>query len=103
LRKEILIPAIIHSLERKYITDTEAKILKKVVELQRIQASDLKELFPGKLNAELSRQIKRLIDKKMLVPESDGARKYIIRFDNNFLLRGIIKSLGEKGFLPIKD
>ncbi len=103
LRKEILIPTIIHSLERKYITDTEAKILKKVVELQRIQASDLKELFPGKLNAELSRQIKRLIDKKMLVPESDGARKYIIRFDNNFLLRGIIKSLGEKGFLPIKD
>jgi Fic family protein len=103
LRKEILIPAITHSLERKYITDTEAKILKKVVELQRIQASDLKELFPGKLNAELSRQIKRLIDKKMLVPESDGARKYIIRFDNNFLLRGIIKSLGEKGFLPIKD
>ena len=103
LRKEILIPTIIHSLERKYITDTEAKILKKVVELQRIQAADLKELFPGKLNAELSRQIKRLIDKKMLVPESDGARKYIIRFDNNFLLRGIIKSLGEKGFLPIKD
>jgi len=103
LRKEILIPAITHSLERKYITDTEAKILKKVVELQRIQASDLKELFPGKLNAELSRQIKRLIDKKMLVPESDGARKYIIRFDNNFLLRGIIKCLGEKGFLPIKD
>jgi hypothetical protein len=56
-----------------------------------------------KIDAEVSRQIRKLIDKKMLVPEKEGARKYVIRFDNNYLLRGIIKSLGEKGFLPIQD
>ena len=39
----------------------------------------------------------------MLVPEKEGARKYIIRFDNNFLLRGGIKVLDEKGFLPVRD
>ena len=39
----------------------------------------------------------------MLEPEKEGARKYMISFNNNFLLRGIITSLGEKGFLPIKD
>lgn len=103
LKKEILMPAIVHSLERKYITDTESKIFKKVIKNQVIQAGDLKELFAGKLNSEVSRQIKKLIDKKMLVPESKGARKYVLRFDNNYLLRGVIKSLGEKGFLPIKD
>jgi hypothetical protein len=39
----------------------------------------------------------------MLTPVEEGTRKYIIRFDNNFLLRGIIKLLGDKEFLPIKD
>lgn len=103
LKKEILLPSIIHSLERKYITDIEAKILKRVVENQVMQASDLKDIFSGKVSAEISRQIKKLIDKKMLVPEIEGGRKYIIRFDNNFLLRGVIKTLDIKGFLPIRD
>ncbi len=103
LKKEILIPAISHSLERKYITDVEAKILRKVINNQVVQAGDLKEFFVGKLNAEVSRQIKKLIDKKMLASENEGTRKYILRFDNNYLLRGVIKALGEKGFLPIRD
>lgn len=103
LQKEILFPTISHSLERQYITESEAKILKCVVEKQAVQASDLADFFPGKLSSEISRQIKKLIDKKMIIPEDEGKRKYVIRFDNNFLLRGIIKILGEKGFLPIKD
>lgn len=103
LRKEILLPAIIHSVERKYITDVEMKILRKAVDQQVIQASDVKEFFVGKADAEVSRQIRRLIDKKMLTPEKEGARKYLLRFDNNYLLRSIIRSLGEKGFLPINE
>ncbi len=103
LSKEILLPAISASLERKYVTNAEAKILKKVVEKQVIQASDVKEFFEGKADAEVSRQIRRLIEKKMLSPEKDGTRKYVIRFDNNYLLRSIIKQLGEKGFLPVRD
>lgn len=103
LRKEILLPSISHSLERKYITDVESKILKKVIDLQVIQAADVKEFFVGKADAEVSRQIKRLIDKKMISPEKDGTRKYVLRFDNSYLLRSIIKSLGAKGFLPVRD
>ncbi len=103
LRREILSPAIDYSVEREYITDLETKILKRVIEKQVIQASDLKDLFSGKKGSEISRQIRRLIEKKMLAPEKEGARKYVIRFDNNYLLRGIIKLLGEKGFLPMKE
>ena len=36
----------------------------------------------------------------MLVPEEEGRRKYILRFDNNYLLRGVIHQLGKEGFLP---
>jgi Fic family protein len=103
LRKEILIPTIGHSLERKYITDVESKILKKVINMQVVQAADVKEFFGGKADAEVSRQIRKLIDKKMLVPEKEGTRKYVLRFDNSYLLRSVIKSLGEKGFLPVLD
>lgn len=103
LRKEILIPTIAHSLERKYINDLEAKILKKAIDKQVVQAADVKEFFVGKADAEVSRQIRKLIDKKMLVPEKEGARKYTLRFDNNYLLRSVIKLLGEKGFLPVHD
>jgi len=103
LKKEIIIPALNFSHERKVITDTEAKVLRKTVELGRMQASDIGDIFHGKSSAEISRQIARLRDRKMLQPEKEGARKYVIRFDNNYLLRGIIKSLGEKGFLPVKD
>lgn len=103
LKTEILLPAIAHSLERKYITDIEARILKRAIEKPLIQAFDIKDLFVGQDNAIISRQIKKLIEKKMLEPEKEGARKYMISFNNNFLLRGIISSLGAKGFLPIND
>lgn len=103
LKKEILLPALMHSLERKYVNDTEYKILKRVIENQIIQAADIKDIFPGKSDAEVSRQIRRIIEKKMIIPETEKSRKYIIRFDNNFLLRSVIKLLGDKGFLPVKD
>lgn len=103
LRKEILIPAINHSIERKYVTDSEAKILRKVIDKQNVKAADVKEFFIGKADAEVSRQIRKLIDKKMLTPEKDGVRKYVLRFDNSYLLRSIIRSLDEKGFLPVRD
>jgi Fic family protein len=103
LRKEILMPSINLSLERKYITDLEAKVLKRAVDLQVISAADVKSIFPGKADSEVSRQIKKLIDQKMLTQEKEGGRKYVLRFDNSYLLRSIIQLLGDKGFLPVWD
>lgn len=100
LTHKILLPTIDYALEKKYVTGVEASVLKRVAERQIVQARDLKNIFPGKLDAEISRQIRKLINKKMLIPEKEGARKYVIRFDNNYLFRGIIKSLGDEGFLP---
>jgi Fic family protein len=103
LRKEILLPALAHAVERMYVTDSEAKILKRTIDKQIMQAGDIKEFFAGKADAEISRQIRRLLDKKMLIAEKEGARKYVLRFDNSYLLRSIITVLGAKGFLPLRD
>ncbi len=103
LKKEILLPTINYSMERKYITEIESKILKKVVDKQIIQADDIKEFFGKNGKFEVSRQIKKLIEKKMLMQIKPGMRKYNLSFENSFLIRGIIKNLDEKGFLPIKN
>lgn len=101
LKDEILLPAINYSQERTLVTDIEAKIMKKAIEKKELRAHDLKDIFSNKAPSEVSRYIGKLRDKEMLKPITEGARKYIIRFDNNFLLRGIIQQLGVKGFLPI--
>lgn len=103
LKSEILIPAIQFSLERQVITETEARILKVVIEKQVMQNADLEHLFKGKAKSEISRQIKLLQEKKMLMTAQDSIRKYVLRFDNNYLLRGVISILGQKGFLALKE
>lgn len=103
LSKEILYPAIQYSLEQGHITSTESKMLKKAVEKQIIQASDLKSIFLGKFASEISRQIRKLVDKKMLIPVKPKGKKYFMGFGNNYLLRGIIRSLDKEGFLPLKE
>lgn len=95
------LPAISHSLEREYLTEFESQVLKMVADKQEIMASDLKALLPGKSPSEITRVIRNLIDKKKLLsPVAKNARKYVISFQRNYLLRGIIWALAEKGFLP---
>ncbi|MCS6916294.1 MAG: Fic family protein [Chitinophagales bacterium] len=103
LKKEILLPAITHALERKYITHVEANMLRKTIEKQVIKAADFKEFFQGKTNAEVSRQIRKLLDKKMLIREQDSKRKYVLGFYHSYLLRSIFAILDQKKFLPIRD
>jgi len=101
LQTKILLPAINSALERKYITEKEYKILKVSVEKQIIRANDIKQLFPEKIPAVISRYIKKLIDKKMLQPEEDKSRKYVLCFENNYLLREVIKMLDKEQMLPM--
>ena len=67
---------------------------------QIIQASDISKLLSHKNSVHTSRQINHLIKKRMIEPEEPGKRKYVIRFDNNYLMRGIMSALDKAGFLP---
>jgi Fic family protein len=100
LSSNILIPSIKISFEKKYINEIESKILLRTVQEQILHAAHLKEILKGKLPQEISRHIARLREKKMLAPEKEGKRKYVLRFDNNYLLRAIIQCLSLQGFLP---
>ncbi|MFA5828917.1 MAG: Fic family protein [Candidatus Gracilibacteria bacterium] len=103
LKKHILVPAVKYSLERKFITDIEAKILEVAIEKKILQASDVKKILPDKIPAEISRIIRRIKEKKMLQTENEKSRKYTMSFSNSYLLRGVIKMLDENNFLPMKE
>ena len=103
LKEKILLPAIAISLDRKWVTDTEAKVLKVAAEKKVFQANDIKHIFPGKIPADLSRVIRRLRERKLIVPEKDAPRKYLLSFHSSDLLRGVIIALDQAGFLPVQD
>jgi Fic family protein len=102
LKESILLPALEHAAKMKYIDSNEYKILKVTIEKQVIQNSDIQEVIKGKHMTSVSRYIRTLKEKKMLVGESENARKYHVNFTNNFLLRSVIKCLEKEGFIPIK-
>jgi Fic family protein len=102
LKDTILSPALEHASKMKYIDSTEYKILKITIEKQRVQNSDIQVVIKEKHMTSISRYIRKLKEKKMLVSEDENARKYHISFTNNFLIRSVIKKLEDEGFFPMK-
>lgn len=102
LLKHILQPAMSYAKSRELLTDTEYKIL--MLSCQQrgvIVAGDISKVLPEIATAgQRSYQIKLLLERKMLQPIQEGARQYVIAFANNYLLRGIVHSLREQGFIP---
>jgi len=101
--KTILLPAIRYSKERELLTNIEKKILDVAIKKQVFQNSDLQDIFKGKKKSEISRWIRKMKERNLIETERKSSRKYIIKFSQNQILRGIIKSLGDNDFLPIQD
>lgn len=104
LLEKVLRPTIIFSLERKHITDIEAKILNVAIEKREgFKNADLKKVFPKRVPADISRLIRSLKENRMLSTLPNNKRKYTINFDNNYLLRGVLFALDNEGFLPVHE
>ncbi len=100
LKREILAPTIDFSLEKNLLNHTEAKILRLVIEKKEVANADIKAIIPGKDISDISRMIRSLVEKNYLVPTEKNRRKYRISFRENKLIRGVIHSLDNAGFLP---
>jgi Fic family protein len=102
LQQQILLPAISAAKRAELINTTEEKVLTTIVRspMATIKAGDLKEVLPD-LNAnQRTYQIRKLLDDRMIMPISENARQYTLRFANSKLLRDVIKALTEEGFTP---
>ncbi len=100
LREQIIIPALADSLKGKLITENEWRILGVSISKaeQCFKANDIKSILNRKHASEVSMVIRELLNKKMLAPLKTGGRIYHIKFDNNYLLRSIMRLLEENGF-----
>lgn len=100
LTKCILVPAIAFAREREWITETEELVLSAAIKLKIVKSADVAAVLPKHSSNQRSYLIKKLVDQGMLLPLTPGARQYTIGFSNNYLIRGVIKSLREQGFIP---
>jgi len=100
VRDRILLPTLKFALDREHITKQEFDILSYLVKKEdmTIKASEL-DVFGVSDSAQKSYVMGKLRDKRMVRPIKEGGRIYTIRFANNYLLRGIIKTLEENGFV----
>ncbi|PZU52627.1 MAG: cell filamentation protein Fic [Thauera sp.] len=96
----ILTPALHHARERESLTRTEERVLMATAHAGIAKAGDLKEAMPGMTEAQRTYQIRKLVERRMLVPIRDGARQYTVGFSNSVLLRGVIRALTAEGFIP---
>ncbi|HMW49989.1 MAG TPA: Fic family protein, partial [Cellvibrionaceae bacterium] len=80
LRDKILAPAFTYARERKFITAQEESILRIAAKSGRTKAADLSEAMPQMSAAQRTYQIKKLVERKMLQPVSEGARQYTLGF-----------------------
>ena len=100
LRSKVLAPAIRYSAERGLINKVEEDALKAALRAEDglIKAGDLDAVLPNK--NQRTYQIRKLVERGMLVPSSPNARTYFAGFANNYLLRGVMRALAVEGFLP---
>ncbi len=100
LEKQILSPAITYCREKNIINENESMILQLAITKMEIANADIRGILVRKDISEISRMIRALLDKGFLSPTTANKRKYIINFEGNPLVRGIVYALGEAGFLP---
>ncbi len=99
LRSKILSPALSYAKERELITPIEEKILHIAANKGVAKKADLIIAMSNMTDAQQTYQIKKLVERNMLQPISEGARQYSIGFSNNYLIRGVIQALSNEGFI----
>ena len=75
-------------------------MLSAAIKLKVVKSADVAAVLPKQSSNQRTYLIKKLVDQGMLLPLNPGARQYTIGFSNNYLIRGVIKSLREQGFIP---
>ncbi|MDD5567033.1 MAG: Fic family protein [Patescibacteria group bacterium] len=100
--EKVLLPALDFALERKQIIPREHRILQTLAKSDKmtLKSADLDKIIGPESPVQRSRIIKKLKDKGMLRPVHKSGRVYTIGFVNNYLLRGVIKSLEDNHFVP---
>ena len=100
VKEHIIMPALKHPLFDRLFTDQDRLIMDIAVEKQVFQAADIRMFFPQKHASEISKMLRWLKDKELLINLEDNSRKYAVNLNNKHLVKPIIAKLDKNGFLP---
>lgn len=100
LAQNIILPALKLAREREWITATEELMLQVAAAMGVAKAADFKRVTKELTDAQRTYQIKKMVERKLLIPIEHGARQYTIGFRNNYLMRGVVQALINEGFVP---
>lgn len=100
LKDRILMPALAYAKERRLITALEEQLLHIAAQKGIAKAADFSAVMRDLSTSQRTYQIKKLVERKMLLPAKEGGRQYSIAFSNNYLMRGVIHALSVEGFIP---
>ncbi len=99
LKTKVLLPALSYARRRQLITPQEEAVLNATVKAGIVKAGELSGAMPELNEVQRTYQIKKLVKSGMLRPINPGMRQYSIAFTHNTLIRGIINSLTDEGFI----
>lgn len=99
-KEDILIPAFKHPLFDRVFSEHDRLIIDVAIEKQTFQAADIRFLFPQKQPADISKMIKWLREKDLIINCEDNSRKYVINLQNKYLVKFIVAKLDRAGFIP---
>jgi Fic family protein len=97
--RQILVPAIERLRAAGGLTAGEARALTIAASKTVIKAGDLSEALPGS-PATRSQAVRRILDRQLLKPLTEGGRTYQLVFAPNDLTIHIVNRLGVLGLLP---
>lgn len=100
VRENILKPSFRHPIFERLFSDQDRLILDVAMEKQIFQAADIRVLFPLKPPTEISKMIKWLRDKELIIGIDENARKYSINLENKYLVKMVVGKLERGGFIP---
>jgi len=100
IREDILRPAFKHPLFDRVFGEQDRLIIDLALDKQIFQAGDVRLFFPQKHPTEISKMLKWLRDKEMIIGLDENARKYAINLNNKYLVKLVVGKLERAGFIP---
>ena len=86
IRDTILRPSFKHPIFERLFSEQDRLILDVAMDKQVFQAADIRMLFPQKHPTEISKMIKWLRDKDLIIGIDENARRYSINLENKWYI-----------------
>jgi len=86
--------------DRSLLNKEEEAILKMAIKKQSFKSSDVEIVLPKLTPRQRTHMVEKLKSNGMIHPIKENGREYYVAFNNNYLMRSLIKMLEREDFIP---